>query len=264
MVLTGANIPKGVALADLAQLAQFASKPAGADRPAISTRIDAIDKCLPHKGLALGVIHEWIGLCGDDGLSSKAETYWTPPLSLLLQVAGAATSLGDSAGSIWIGHRVWPYVPSLFQTHGVPGLDRSVFVRAGSVVDRLWACDLALRSGVAAVVVDGSGFNLIATRRLQLAAEAGAALCLLARPPWERFELSAAATRWLVSNRASSSMMRRWTVELLRCKGMQPAAHATRVWVLERDRATRRLRVAIDILDRPREETAGEDIRQVG
>ncbi|MFO0874641.1 MAG: hypothetical protein U0575_11820 [Phycisphaerales bacterium] len=64
---------------------------------------------------------------------------------------------------------------------------------------RLWAIDLALRcTGVALVVADGRGLDMAATRRLQLAAEAGQTVGLLARAPDERATLSAAATRWLV------------------------------------------------------------------
>jgi hypothetical protein len=48
------------------------------------------------------------------------------------------------------------------------------------------------------VVADISGFDLAATRRLQLAAEAGRALALLTRSNREIKQLSAATTRWLV------------------------------------------------------------------
>jgi protein ImuA len=130
----------------------------------------------------------------------------------------------------------------------------------------LWATDLALRSRAAALVIaDGSGFDLAATRRLQLAAEAGDGLCLLARPPWEQRELSAAATRWLVSCAPPQSTNQRWTVQLLRCKGQQPASNLQRVWILEQDHATGALRVAADVLDRSGEAEAGEArVRRIG
>ncbi|MCC6678291.1 MAG: hypothetical protein IT436_14225 [Phycisphaerales bacterium] len=162
---------------------------------------------------------------------------------------------------------VWPY-PGSLNSAGSDGarlsLEGCLFVRAGRPGDRLWATDLALRSrAAAAVIADGSGFDLGATRRLQLAAEAGDGMCLLARPPWERCELSAAATRWLVSRAACSSTDRRWTVELLRCKGMRPAAQSE--WVVEQDHATGALRVVADVLDRPGEAGVGSSgIRRTG
>lgn len=213
----------------------------------------------------------------------------TPPLGVLSMlatrvVAGAAADAGAGdapSGSwlVWVGSRVWPYPPSLVQAGGQAGgqigmqiggqavLERSLFVRARSPGDRLWAIDLALRSpAVAGVVADGSGFDMASTRRLQLAAEAGGGVCLLARPPWESAELSAASTRWLVRHAAdapsrahgaappaafgtflSNSITRRWTVELLRCKGLRPTAGGARRWTLERDHATRRLRVVPDL-----------------
>lgn len=186
-------------------------------------------------------------------------------------MAGAALMLRGSAGLgvAWVGARVRCSPPALEQ-HGAPGTARgallaaSLFIDARSTADRVWAAELALRSGVcAAVIADGSGFDLSDTRRLQLAAEAGAraggGLCLLARPPWETCELSAAATRWLVRRAASPNFQRRWSVELLRCKGMQPSSLAAmgRPWVVERDDATGSLRVVADVRDGRGQEAAG-------
>ena len=70
---------------------------------------------------------------------------------------------------------------------------------------------------------------MVATRRIQLAAEGGRALALLARPPWEAGVLSAAATRWNVRRKASpdgASLVPAWELELLRCKGAQAARGA--------------------------------------
>jgi hypothetical protein len=51
-------------------------------------------------------------------------------------------------------------------------LDRSLFVDVARVGDRLWAAEAATRSpAIAAVIVDGAGFGLTETRRLQLAAQ---------------------------------------------------------------------------------------------
>lgn len=125
-------------------------------------------------------------------------------------------------------------------------LDRSLFVDPPDRKGLLWAVDAALRCPtVAAVVADGSNLPLPASRRLQLAAEAGSGLCLLARPANELRQLSAAATRWHVRRGGPSpedgppldseagelstdpADRPRWDLELLRCRaGLARVARA--------------------------------------
>jgi hypothetical protein len=158
-----------------------------------------------------GGVHEWFG-------AAHAAHNWAPPLGILLHLA--LRSLEGSPGCVvWIGRRCWPYPHVL---NGA-GLRRSIFVDPPDGASRLWTIDLAARCpGVAAVVADGSGLDMAATRRLQLASEAGSALVLCARPPNEVDHLSAAATRWLVRCAPATDKAPRWIVELLRCKGVQP------------------------------------------
>ena len=98
------------------------------------------------------------------------------------------------------------------------------------VSERLWAIDTALRCrGVTAVVADGTGLNMAATRRLQLAAASTGVLVLLARPPEDLGEISAATTRWSVTRSAPrsgshsghGSAALSWDLTLLRAKGAQ-------------------------------------------
>lgn len=222
----------------------------------VPTGIPEIDAALPGGGLACGQVHEWLGI--EDG----SRRQWSPPIWAMMGLtAGAA--LADGHRSVWIGQSVWPYAAAIQDIH------QHLFVRAGTSAERLWAADLSLRSRAAVrVFVDATGFDVASTRRLQLAAEAGGGMCLLARPSWERGELSAASTRWLVSwgacglsgprdicsTRDVRTIAPRWSVELLRCKGMRPMTR-TNVWVLERDHATRTLRVVADVFDRPGAET---------
>ena len=129
---------------------------------------------------------------------------------------------------VWIGRRCWPH-----WTAEADALGGTILLDPPDEASRVWAVDLALRCpAIGAVVADASGFTMPVTRRLQLAAGQGGALGLLARPPWERKELSAAATRWRVEPVISDQDGPRWAVELLRCKGMQPTSHARR-WVVE-------------------------------
>lgn len=221
---------------------------------AVPTGIEGLDAALPRAGLDRHGVHEWIGVAEAER-PPGAGRRWSPPLAVLVQLARSAVAHLEAGRVVWIGAAAWPN-PAALGVRAVEGrgslLCRSLFVRAAHPVERLWAADLSLRSGAAAVVVaDGSGLDLAATRRLQLAAEAGGTPCLLARPPWERPVLSAAATRWRVAFAPSEHGTRRWTVELLRCKGVQPSPHETRVWTLEHDDATGSLALAADVLDRP-------------
>lgn len=231
--------------------------------PAVPLRLEPLDSSLPGGGLSRGAVHEWIGVVDamrqQQRSSSRGPSErWLPPLMMLIHAAAAALASAEHSSDrvVWIGREIWLY-PSALREANTRGLvegilSSSLFVRAACPAKRLWAADLALRSRAAAVViVDGSTFDFTATRRLQFAAETGGSLCLLARPPWEQAQLSAAKTRWRVECRPSPHFAPRWTVQLLRCKGVQPTAGAScgRTWTLELHRATRALRVVSDVLD---------------
>ncbi|MBX3380760.1 MAG: hypothetical protein KF805_11765 [Phycisphaeraceae bacterium] len=257
-------------LTELRRLCQGSVGPHSVSTPILPTNL-GLDSDLPQAGLARGKVHEWLGLLPPEPRPPATpiptplkEKTWSPPLSLLIHLAHSALAQADStqARVVWVtrpdaGFSVRPYAPALGAETGtsLPARDliaSSLFVSASSPAQRLWAADLALRSRAAiAVIVDAAGFDLPATRRLQLAAEASTGICFLARPPWEQSVLSASTTRWLVRTCPSSIFSRRWTVSLLRCKGMQPAPGAPRLWTLERDHATRAFSVVPDLRDRP-------------
>lgn len=188
---------------------------------------------------------------------------WNPPLGILQHLVRQSQASSPASGIVWIGPAVQPY-PIALAAHA-PAVEsllaRSIFVRAVRPVERLFVTEMVLRSRAAkTVIADGSGFNLTATRRLQLAAETGSTLCLIARPPWDEEELSAARTRWRIRGTPSPGRRQRWIVELLRCKGMQsigPDAYPS--WTLERDHATCHVSLASDVVDgrRPSPAAAG-------
>ena len=228
----------------------------GADRrqKGISSGWPGVDELLG--ALPLGVVHEWFGVVDarvptshagarrrSSGRDSRA--VWRPPLCILSHLAWRAVAPrlpeetdgdrrsqaphGVTGRVMWIGPRVWPHPLTLARLGGQALLGASVFVDPPDDAARLWAIDLALRSGaVRSVVADGGGLDMAATRRLQLAAEAGGAFALLARPPWERDRLSAAALRWLVRHHPEPSEHPQWTIQLLRCKGVQPMGKHSR------------------------------------
>lgn len=187
-----------------------------------------------------------------------------PPIAVCAGIAagGQHNAHGDGRAEqcqglvIWIGRRCWPYPPGLVGPSGSTGLlERSVYIDPPTREDRLWAMDVALRSPAAAVVVaDAGGLSMAGSRRLQLAAEAGGAIGLLARPPDERGEISAAATRWLVAPGppdGADPARPTWTLELLRRKGLRPMAEDARRWTVRLDDGTRLVSVDTDAADRP-------------
>jgi hypothetical protein len=202
-------------------------------------------------GLAIGAVHEWLGL------SEPEATSWLPPITLLHHVLKRVLMPRDASGEnsrglptgllVWIGERCRPYPPATARWLGAAAASRCVFVRAGSVDERVWAMDLALRSeAVAAVIADAHGVRMPESRRLQLAAagtrESGTRpIALLVRPAQEQSELSAARTRWLVSPRVSESVS--WTLELLRCKGVRPIGEEARQWAVQMNHETGDVRV---------------------
>ena len=257
---------------ELAELRRICESPHACSQPQaliLKTGL-GLDADLPGRGLPFGRVHEWLGLLppSTEAPSQHKPTRnntWSPPLSLLIQLAHAALGEAENTQSriVWIarpgatGCSLRPYPPALGagSPDGAPRrrdlIASSLFVSASSPSQRLWATDLALRSRAAiAVIADASGFDLGATRRLQLAAEASGVLCLITRPAHEQSVLSASTTRWLVRTCPSSTSARRWTVSLLRCKGVQPAPGAPRLWTLERDHATRAFAVVPHLRDR--------------
>lgn len=212
----------------------------------------ALPGSLPGDGIEVetGALHEWFGL---DRTGHADSGLWLPPLSLLASVAARAIERAPEGALVaWIGRWCWPYPRTL----AGPLLPRSVFLDTRDAHAHQWALEVTLRSpGVAAIVADGRGLSMAATRRVQLAAREGGGVALLARPARERDTLSAATTRWRVDVSPSAGPSPRWIVELLRCKGRQPA-ESPRVWTVERDRAQGVVAVPANLEDRPRETPA--------
>jgi hypothetical protein len=208
----------------------------------------------PWASLTRGQVHEWLGgLGGDEGREGGDEH---APMPLLVHLAWRALSDDGGSGAagdglvVWIGRTVWPSGWALASADplGRHLLRRSLLVDARDAGERVWAMDLALRQpGVAAVIGDGTGLDMAASRRLQLAAASRARggdgpggtapLALLSRPGREGRALSAAATRWRAGPVVSENGRPRWSVALVRRKGLRPIGDA-RALIVELGRGT--------------------------
>jgi protein ImuA len=200
--------------------------------------VAAIDRALPGGGLALGALHEILGAGADEEDAAAAAGF----------VAGI---VGRIAGGLilWCLKHGDLYGPGL-AAHGLDPA-RIATVRAARGDDILWALEEGLRApdplggspggslggGVAAVIGEVGRLPMVAGRRLQLAAERSGVPAFLLRR-WrtgaeaeaERARPSAAVTRWRVAPLPSLPTDEpgigrpRWRVELLRCRGAEPAA----------------------------------------
>ena len=178
---------------------------------------------------------------------------------------------------LWCLPRPDLYGPGL-AAHGLdPG--QVVLVRASRDAEILWAMEEGLRApGIAAVVGEVGSLPMVASRRLQLAAERSGITAFLLRR-WrdggqaarERALPNAAVTRWRIAALPSRPMRDepgvghpRWRVELLRCRGGEPACWEMPAWEMEVPDATDHVSLAAALADRPAAPVASEKYRRAG
>ncbi|WP_284210941.1 ImuA family protein [Methylobacterium brachythecii] len=209
--------------------------------------LDPIDSALPGRGLRLGAVHEVVPNSSD--LSDAA--------ACTLFVAGILARLDGQV--LWCMPSKAPFPPALAGA----GLraERVLYAEPSRDAALLPLVEEGARfGGLVAVVAEVAKIGLVATRRLQLAAEgSGATVFLLrrlGRRPTAVFAASAAASRWKVGARPSVPGSHpgfgraRWCVDLERCRGA-PAGTAASSWVLEACDEAGRLALPADLADRP-------------
>src|SRR6516164_3977574 len=257
------------------------------ERPAaahgvLSSGIAAIDRALPGGGLARGALHEILGMGGDEEDGALAAAFAAGILGRLTLFAGGE-GRGERGLVLWCLPRPDLYGPGLV-AHGLdPG--RLVLVRAPRDAEILWAMEEGLRTpGIVGVVGEVGSLPAAASRRLQLAAERSSITAFLLRR-WreagqatrERAQPNAATTRWRITALPSqppyiASPARgggngwrpgigrpRWRIELLRCRGGEPAC-----WEVEVADATSYVSLAATMADRPVAPVASENFRRAG
>lgn len=179
--------------------------------------VDEIDQALPAGGLAYGALHEFAG--GGSGTVDGA--------AAALFVAGVAAR--TSGKIIWCLTRPDLFFPALAQVGLHP--DRVVFAEADKEEEVLATMEEALTfGGLGAVVGELVRLPMVASRRLQLAAEKTGTMALVVRR-WRRQteandfgQPTASVTRWRVSVLPSDRLpvpgvgRARWLLELMRSR----------------------------------------------
>src|SRR3954454_13415995 len=202
----------------------------GAPAQSLPLGIPAVDQALPGGGLAPWGLHE--------AASARADTAHAPAATLF--VAGLLARLDGPV--LWVLRQADLFAPGLAGAGLQP--DRVVFVGAGKAV--LAVMEEGLRhAGLTAVVGEPAGrLSLVASRRLQLAAEQTGILAILIRRS-NSFDdpalntPSAAVTRWRIAALPSPPALpdapdtpglgrARWRLALTRCRGGEPGS-----WIAE-------------------------------
>src|SRR5205085_2700382 len=196
--------------------------------------------------------------------------------AFIARILGQLMATGDDL-VLWCLPRPDLYGPGL-AAHGLdPG--RVVLVRAPRDAEILWAMEEGLRApGIVAVVGEIGSLPMVASRRLQLAAEHSGITALLLRR-WrdggqaarERSLPNAAVTRWRIAALPSRPSRGepgvgnpRWCVELLRCRGGEPACWEMPAWEMEVPDATDHVSLATALADRPAAPVEAEKYRRAG
>ena len=183
-----------------------------------------LDSRLADRGLDGAALHE----------VAPAAAAFSDDAAATLFVAGIAARFAAAANFrvLWALSRFDLYAPGLEQAGLPPG--RVIFAEGRDDREVLALMEDALHHGaLAAVVGEIKRADMTATRRLQLAAEAGRTPVLLLRQ-WRRHgvsplsDLSAATTRWRIACAPSARLpapgvgRARWSVDLVRQRNGNP------------------------------------------
>jgi protein ImuA len=190
--------------------------------------VPEVDEALPEGGLPLGCLHEIVG--ENDPFNSVATGFGAAILARI----SSSQEASSQARMVWITRDDDLYAPGI-AAYGLKP-ERLIVVSARRDSDILWAMEESLRCrSLAAVLGEIGDIDMVASRRLQLAAEASGVTALLLRSAGRRLGATASVTRWGLSAAPSRPIdgvpglgLPRWRTRLLRCRGGQPGE-----WLLE-------------------------------
>ncbi|QDU61888.1 Protein RecA [Planctomycetes bacterium Pan216] len=211
-------------------------------RGTISSGIGPLDRVLPGEGYRRGTLVEWIAPQGGSGATSLA---WQVAPSVLRE--GASLVVIDPEEEFYPpGLATLGIDPSRLLVVRFPTKRRDAPPRQGRrqrsrrsrddprESEVVWALEQTLRCpAVGMTLASLESLESRSFRRLQLAAEQGGGVGVLLRGPTATKAPSWAEVRLRVEPKPSQGKVRRWRVELLKCRG---AAGMT--WEWERDRET--------------------------
>jgi protein ImuA len=177
---------------------------------------EPLDAALPWGGLPYRALHEISGLAATSATAAFARHCLARGGGLVwCRNARVAAELGELYG------------PGLARFGLAP--ERLILVRCADESEVLWSFEEALRCrGVACAVAEIGRLDLLASRRLQLAAEAGGGIGLVLRPEPDPAP-NATLTRWRAEPLASVDAVL-WRLILWRVRGGAPG-----VWPLRWD-----------------------------
>lgn len=200
---------------------------------AVTLGLVPLDRSLPEGGLATAAVHEVTGSAGG-GFAAL--------------IAGRVCRAGKPV--LWCveaGSKAVLYGPGL-AAFGV-ATERLVIVQCRTADEMLWAMEEGLREEAVGLVIGepAKPVSLTASRRLQLAAEAGGTtgLILCRGEVGGALAPSAVTTRWRADSRpafGNGASKTRWQLALRRCRG----AERETSWDVEWDDAAHTLALAAD------------------
>lgn len=198
----------------------------------VSLGLPVLEAALPEGGLVRGAVHEAAGAAAA-GFAAMLAGRLEGPVLWCVDADARADLYGPGLEA--------------FGLHPA----RVIVVRCQGRTDLLWAMEEGLRTPVLAAVIGEPPdiVDLTASRRLQLAAEAGRVLGIVVNPDGAgRFTASALESRWRIDPVPAGDVMRpRWKIALERCRGGAQGLY----WMVERNEETGDFAVVAAPADRP-------------
>lgn len=216
--------------------------------------VPAIDRVLPQGGISAGALHEF---------HTTTQHRTVLPLTIVSYLAAQTIGRFEEAGCLgkrfilWIGEQLWPSPYGLLQQKESL-LDRSLFIRARSEQETVWAFETALRSQAVAAVIVSIGTTVTCSpavqRRLFLCARSNltTAFVLNESPECKQAVPTASVSHWRCDPICVPGDTPAWELQLLRLKGRRIPSEACS-WILEcaYDRFSKvSLRVSSGMVDR--------------